>query len=81
MTSKKSIMISIQAIGAGKYGFTAQLNESRQLKKRHTEFRVKVLQFFNKNKFYFTKIGQEEVLFQFEPSMDAFGFLCAFSDS
>lgn len=55
----------------GKYGFIAQLNEGRHLKKRPTEFRVdKVLQPFDENKFNFTKIGQEEVLFQFEPSQD-----------
>ncbi|XP_073128522.1 GDP-L-galactose phosphorylase 2-like [Henckelia pumila] len=51
----------------GDYGFIAQLNEGRHLKKRPTEFRVdKVLQPFDQNKFNFTKIGQEEVLFQFE---------------
>ncbi|PIN17828.1 putative hydrolase (HIT family) [Handroanthus impetiginosus] len=53
----------------GKYGFIAQLNEGRHLKKRPTEFRVdKVLQPFDENKFNFTKVGQEEVLFQFEAS-------------
>ncbi|GFQ08831.1 gdp-l-galactose phosphorylase 2 [Phtheirospermum japonicum] len=53
----------------GKYGFIAQLNEGRHLKKRPTEFRVdKVLQPFDQNKFNFTKVGQEEVLFRFEPS-------------
>ncbi|XP_057784301.1 GDP-L-galactose phosphorylase 2-like [Salvia miltiorrhiza] len=53
----------------GTYGFIAQLNEGRHLKKRPTEFRVdKVLQPFDKNKFNFTKVGQEEVLFRFEPS-------------
>ncbi|XP_022846021.1 GDP-L-galactose phosphorylase 2-like [Olea europaea var. sylvestris] len=53
----------------GGYGFIAQLNEGRHLKKRPTEFRVdKVLQPFDENKFNFTKVGQEEVLFQFEPS-------------
>ncbi|EYU27365.1 hypothetical protein ABFS82_13G165800 [Erythranthe guttata] len=53
----------------GKYGFIAQLNEGRHLKKRPTEFRVdKVLQPFDETKFNFTKVGQEEVLFQFEPS-------------
>lgn len=51
----------------GKYGFIAQLNEGRHLKKRPTEFRVdKVLQPFDGNKFNFTKVGQEEVLFRFE---------------
>lgn len=55
----------------GKYGFIAQLNEGRHLKKRPTEFRVdKVLQPFDENKFNFTKVGQEEVLFQFEASED-----------
>ena len=55
----------------GKYGFIAQLNEGRHLKKRPTEFRVdKVLQPFDGNKFNFTKIGQEEILFQFEASDD-----------
>ncbi|XP_022876898.1 GDP-L-galactose phosphorylase 2-like, partial [Olea europaea var. sylvestris] len=55
----------------GLYGFIAQLNEGRHLKKRPTEFRVdKVLQPFDENKFNFTKVGQEEVLFQFEPSMN-----------
>ncbi|KAF5202806.1 Gdp-l-galactose phosphorylase [Thalictrum thalictroides] len=51
----------------GEYGFIAQLNEGRHLKKRPTEFRVdKVLQPFDENKFNFTKVGQEEVIFQFE---------------
>ncbi|KAG9143202.1 hypothetical protein Leryth_010130 [Lithospermum erythrorhizon] len=55
----------------GKCGFIAQLNEGRHLKKRPTEFRVdKVLQPFDENKFNFTKVGQEEVIFQFEPSED-----------
>ncbi|KAG7953872.1 hypothetical protein I3843_12G131300 [Carya illinoinensis] len=55
----------------GDYGFIAQLNEGRHLKKRPTEFRVdKVLQTFDGNKFNFTKVGQEEVLFQFEASED-----------
>ena len=52
----------------GEYGFIAQLNEGRHLKKRPTEFRVdKVLQPFDETKFNFTKVGQEEILFQFEP--------------
>ncbi|KAL8046338.1 hypothetical protein ABFX02_08G171700 [Erythranthe guttata] len=56
---------------AGNYGFIAQLNEGRHLKKRPTEFRVdKVLQPFDETKFNFTKVGQEEVLFQFEASDD-----------
>ncbi|RZC46189.1 hypothetical protein C5167_039139 [Papaver somniferum] len=51
----------------GQSGFIAQLNEGRHLKKRTTEFRVdKVLQPFDGSKFNFTKVGQEEVLFQFE---------------
>ncbi|KAE8734938.1 GDP-L-galactose phosphorylase 2 [Hibiscus syriacus] len=55
----------------GEYGFIAQLNEGRHLKKRPTEFRVdKVLQPFDGNKFNFTKVGQEEVLFQVEASED-----------
>ncbi|XP_057765598.1 GDP-L-galactose phosphorylase 2-like [Salvia miltiorrhiza] len=55
----------------GKYGFIAQLNEGRHLKKRPTEFRVdKVLQPFDESKFNFTKVGQEEVLFQFGASED-----------
>jgi len=55
----------------GTYGFIAQLNEGRHLKKRATEFRVdQVLQTFDDNKFNFTKVGQEEVLFRFEPSND-----------
>ncbi|KAJ8616766.1 hypothetical protein MRB53_036138 [Persea americana] len=56
----------------GEYGFIAQLNEGRHLKKRPTEFRVdRVLQPFDENKFNFTKVGQEEVLFRFEESEDA----------
>lgn len=55
----------------GGYGFIAQLNEGRHLKKRPTEFRVdKVLQPFDGSKFNFTKVGQEEVLFRFEASED-----------
>ncbi|XP_010433431.1 PREDICTED: GDP-L-galactose phosphorylase 1-like [Camelina sativa] len=55
----------------GKYGFVAQLNEGRHLKKRPTEFRVdKVLQSFDGSKFNFTKVGQEELLFQFEAGED-----------
>lgn len=53
----------------GQYGFIAQLNEGRHLKKRPTEFRIdQVLQPFDEKKFNFTKVGQEEVLFKFEPS-------------
>ncbi|XP_052304563.1 GDP-L-galactose phosphorylase 1 isoform X2 [Populus trichocarpa] len=55
----------------GRYGFIAQLNKGRHLKKRPTEFRVdKVLQDFDETKFNFTKVGQEEVLFRFEKSID-----------
>ncbi|XP_074584135.1 GDP-L-galactose phosphorylase 1-like [Curcuma longa] len=55
----------------GKYGFVAQLNEGRHLKKRPTEFRVdRVLQPFDPAKFNFTKVGQEEVLFRFEAGED-----------
>lgn len=55
----------------GEYGFIAQLNEGRHLQKRPTEFRVdQVLQPFDPKKFNFTKVGQEEVLFQFGPSED-----------
>lgn len=51
----------------GEHGFISQLNEGRHLKKRPTEFRVdRVLQPFDSNKFNFTKVGQEEVLFRFE---------------
>ncbi|XP_068642212.1 GDP-L-galactose phosphorylase 2-like [Aristolochia californica] len=53
----------------GEYGFIAQLNEGRHLKKRPTEFRVdRVLQPFDQNKFNFNKVGQEEVLFMFQES-------------
>nr|DAD32095.1 TPA_asm: hypothetical protein HUJ06_010945 [Nelumbo nucifera] len=55
----------------GDYGFIAQLNEGRHLKKRPTEFRVdRVLQPFDEKKFNFTKVGQEEVLFRFEEGED-----------
>ncbi|KAG9449520.1 hypothetical protein H6P81_009485 [Aristolochia fimbriata] len=55
----------------GEYGFVAQLNEGRHLKKRPTEFRVdRVLQPFDQKKFNFTKVGQEEVLFMFQESDD-----------
>ena len=55
----------------GQHGFIAQLNEGRHLKKRPTEFRVdQVLQPFDENKFNFRKIGQEEVLFMFDQSVD-----------
>ncbi|XP_027077818.1 GDP-L-galactose phosphorylase 1-like [Coffea eugenioides] len=55
----------------GRYGFIAQLNEGRHLKKRPTEFRIdQVLQPFDENKFNFTKVGQEEVLFRFESNDD-----------
>lgn len=55
----------------GEFGFIAQLNEGRHSKKRPTEFRVdQVLQPFDGKKFNFTKVGQEEVLFQFGQSED-----------
>ncbi|XVF20625.1 hypothetical protein REPUB_Repub12eG0017200 [Reevesia pubescens] len=55
----------------GKFGFIAQLDEGRHLKKRPTEFRInKVLQSFDDSKFNFTKVGQEEILFRFEQSND-----------
>lgn len=54
---------------SGQYGFIVQLNEERLLKKRPTEFKLdQVLQPFDDNKFNFTKIAQEEVLFMFEQS-------------
>lgn len=56
---------------SGQFGFVAQLNEGRHLKKRPTEFRVdQVLQSFDSKKFNFTKLGQEEVLFCFEETTD-----------
>lgn len=56
---------------SGQHKFIAQLNEGRHTKKRPTEFRVdQVLQSFDENKFNFTKIGQEEVLFMFHQSTD-----------
>jgi GDP-L-galactose phosphorylase len=67
---KKRVCILLQML-PGEYGFIAQLNEGRHLKKRPTEFRVdQVLQPFDPKKFNFTKIGQEEILFQFGPSED-----------
>ncbi|KAK6913550.1 hypothetical protein RJ641_023151 [Dillenia turbinata] len=61
----------------GQYGFIAQLNEGRHLKKRPTEFRIdQVLQPFDENKFNFRKIGQEEVLFRFEQSNDHSSHYC-----
>lgn len=55
----------------GEFGFIAQLNEGRHLKKRPTEFRVdQVLQAFDPKKFNFTKVGQEEILFCFEESQN-----------
>lgn len=56
----------------GDYGFIAQLNENRHLKKRPTEFpRVgHALQPFDANKFNFTKVRQDEVLFRFEESTE-----------
>ncbi|MCO5603573.1 hypothetical protein L7F22_057724 [Adiantum nelumboides] len=57
----------------GEYGFIAQLNEGRHLKKRPTEFRVdRVLQAFDPSKFNFTKAAKEELLFcvEFGESQD-----------
>lgn len=52
----------------GDFGFIAQLNEGRAQKKRPTEFRVDlVCQDFDEGKFNFTKAGDEEVLFAFQP--------------
>lgn len=66
--SKVQVLLTLQVI-PGEYGFIAQLNEGRHLQKRPTEIRVdKVLQSFDQKKFNFTKIGQEEILFQFEAS-------------
>lgn len=63
-----------------KYGFIAQLNEGRHQKKRPTEFRVdQVLHPFDDNKFNFTKVGQEEVLFRFEPNNDK-SYFCPSSE-
>jgi len=57
----------------GRFEFVAQLNEGRATKKRQTEFRMdNVCQSFDANKFNFTKAKQEEVLFQFEMSLDDF---------
>jgi len=51
----------------GSYGFIAQLNIGRLLKKRPTEFKVdRVLQAFDGTKFNFTKADSAEVLFRFE---------------
>nr|GMD90816.1 gdp-L-galactose phosphorylase 1 [Ipomoea batatas] len=52
----------------GEYGFIAQLNEGRHLKKRPTEFRVdKVLQPFDGNKFNFTKSSPSVVAINVSP--------------
>jgi len=57
----------------GTFEFVAQLNEGRATKKRQTEFRMdNVCQSFDENKFNFTKAKQDEVLFQFEMSLDDF---------
>ncbi|EFJ10427.1 hypothetical protein SELMODRAFT_427287 [Selaginella moellendorffii] len=53
---------------SGDCGFIAQLNEGRHSKKRPTEFKMdQVLQDFDPSKFNFTKVGQEEILFSFDP--------------
>jgi len=57
----------------GRFEFVAQLNEGRAQKKRQTEFRMdNVCQEFDTKKFNFTKAKQDEVLFQFEMSVDDF---------
>ncbi|XP_051126092.1 GDP-L-galactose phosphorylase 2-like [Andrographis paniculata] len=62
----------------GSHGFIAQLNEGRHLKKRPTEFRIdKVLQPFDETKFNFTKVGQEELLFQFSASEEGGAYFVA----
>lgn len=59
--------VSNRQVLPGEYGFIAQLNEGRHLKKRPTEFRVdQVLQPFDPSKFNFTKAAREELLFCFE---------------
>lgn len=64
----------------GDFGFIAQLNEGRHLKKRPTEFRVdQVLQPFDDTKFNFTKVGQEEVLFRFEQGKHTRSHFCSSS--
>lgn len=51
----------------GEVGFITTLVEGRDQKKRPTEFKIdQVLQPFNKEKFNFTKVAQEEVIFLFE---------------
>lgn len=57
----------------GRFEFVAQLNEGRATKKRQTEFRMdNVCQRFDSKKFNFTKAKQDEVLFQFEMSLEDF---------
>jgi len=57
----------------GRFEFVAQLNEGRAQKKRQTEFKMDdVCQAFDTKKFNFTKAKQDEVLFQFEMSVDDF---------
>lgn len=51
----------------GELGFITTLLEGRDQKKRPTEFKIdQVLQPFNKEKFNFTKVAQEEVIFVFK---------------
>jgi GDP-L-galactose phosphorylase len=53
----------------GELGFITTLVEGRDQKKRPTEFKIdQVLQPFNKEKFNFTKVAQEEVILLFEQS-------------
>ncbi|KAH9288268.1 hypothetical protein KI387_032385, partial [Taxus chinensis] len=55
----------------GSYGFIAQLNAERHLKKQLIEFQAKqVLQPFDPLKFNFTKVGQDELLFSIKMSED-----------
>ncbi|XP_073029628.1 GDP-L-galactose phosphorylase 1-like isoform X2 [Primulina eburnea] len=62
----------------GKYGFIAQLNKGSHIKKPPTEFRIdKIIQPFDDSKFNFTKVGQEEVLFRFEPGTGNKSYYCA----
>ncbi|KAH7290450.1 hypothetical protein KP509_30G049000 [Ceratopteris richardii] len=61
----------------GEYGFIAQLNEGRHLKKRPTEFRIdQVLQEFDPAKFNFTKAAKEELLFCVEVGGVQHGEFC-----
>jgi GDP-L-galactose phosphorylase len=51
----------------GELGIITTLVEGRDQKKRPTEFKIdQVLQPFNEEKFNFTKVAQDEVIFLFE---------------